>query len=104
MNTFPESVVAKLRIEEGLLSDDVKQALALDGILPGVVFAPVSRASCGACTLRLNSLKWEKALRVFQGTVPTGRGTRDFEPVANHKVFDAQIGGQLLQPDGKSYL
>ena len=66
----PLSVLRPICEEVGLLQDQDGHAVAPYGVLVGMVFASVSRASYGKRKAWLQSLDWGQIHRVFGDLVP----------------------------------
>ena len=78
------------------------------GVIAGLVFAMVTRASYGARLKWFQSLDWWKTSCMLRGLAPNARadkkfptGTRrGFEKIAEHEAFERLRGLLPIQPDG----
>ena len=84
-----------MRSAPSWIADEGPDVLRLLGVLPGMVFAAVTRASSRARSKWLEPLYWERVIRAFVGRHATPRlralcepGAPHLEQAANSSEFD----------------
>ena len=104
-----EDVVKTIAAQDNLVGEN-KGQLEPHGVLGGMVFAMVARASYYSRLKWFESLEWEKMSCMLRGLLPAPAadkkgpldGRRVFDKIVEPKAFDEQYGLLPAQPDDKS--
>ena len=82
------------------------------GVLSGLIFAAVTRASWGECVKCLNSANWSRVARILSGRaaaplpekVRAGPGLSNLGKIVNPDLYGLARGNLPAQTDGNSRL